>query len=70
MKNLVSGMILVEKEHGDLHYYVCTPIGHRIIDTSGFCEEFDVNNYSKAYIPESYDDCWTPLEGTVIDLTE
>lgn len=66
MSNLISGMVLVTKEYGDLHYLITTPLGFRVVDVDGFCTEFDLTRYEKAYIPESYDDIWTPMEGTEV----
>lgn len=69
MSNLVSGMILVEKTYGDLHWLITTSEGWKAIDTGACCIEFDPNNYEKAYIPKNYGDPWIPLEGTEIILT-
>jgi len=65
MDNLISGMILVEKTYGDLHLLCATPYGWKVVDANGSYIEFDPSNYSKAYIPESYEDPWTPLAGTI-----
>ncbi|KZL88736.1 hypothetical protein [Clostridium magnum] len=70
MENLVSGMILVEKDFGDLHWLVITPEGWKAIDTGACCIEFEPSNYTKAYIPKDYNDPWTPADGTEIMLTE
>jgi hypothetical protein len=70
MSNLVSGMILVTKEYGDLYYYIDTPYGPKVIDVNAYCIDFDLSNYEKAYIPKNYGDPWTPAEGTEIMLTE
>lgn len=66
MKNLVSGMMLLEKTYGDLHYLISTPYGHMAIDTNGYCVEFNQENYKKAYIPVSYDDPWTAIKETEV----
>jgi hypothetical protein len=66
MKNLVSGMMLIEKTYGDLYYLVTTPEGWMTIDPSGYCESFNQENFKKAYIPKNYGDPWVVLEGTEI----
>lgn len=66
MKNLVSGMMLLEKAHGDLHYLISTPYGFKSIDTCGACIEFEKDNYEKAYIPVDYEDPWMEKEDTIV----
>ncbi len=68
MANLVSGMILLEKTYGDLHYLITTPFGWKVIDTCGACMEFDKESYERAYIPINYDDVWTPIENTIVEF--
>jgi hypothetical protein len=66
LSNLVSGMMLVTKAYGDLHYLIATPFGYKVIDVDGCCIDLELHNYTKAYIPSSYDDIWTPLNNTEI----
>lgn len=66
MSNLISGMMLLEKVYGDLHFLISTPYGFKAIDTNGSCIEFEKDNYKKAYIPKDYADPWLALEGTEI----
>ncbi len=66
MKHLVSGMMLVEKKNGSLHYLMDTQYGFKAIDTKGHCIEFIKENYEKAYIPTSYNGHWDVVEGTEI----
>lgn len=68
MSRLVSGMILIEKEYGDLHYLITTPSGYRVIDVDGCCEEFIPERYKKAYIPQDYSDPWVPIETTEVNF--
>lgn len=66
MKNLISGMILVEKSYGDLYYLITTPQGWMTIDPNACCEPFMQENFKKAYIPKDYTNPWVALEGTEV----
>lgn len=66
MENLVSGMLLVEKTYGDLHYLISTPYGWKVIETSGNISDFKKGNYERAYIPLDYEDPWIEQKDTEI----